>query len=371
MRLRNVCLSLAAALLLALPQAAHAWAHQGHILITRMACLRIINDPAAPEELKTFLKKNMKYDLEACHRLATEEMVGGEPKNYLVGLDGACTLPDRIQGTDEGREPLPAYGVPEGRTHFLDMEYFAKEPVFKEDLSNRPELKAFPHDVKDARYKVAGFVPFRVEDAFDRLTGVLAQKNFDNDQAVRELGYLVHYLEDCHQPQHATIDYKSYSFLAGKVKAVHAVTTQSTDGSSFTEYRVGKTAKINPHGDVEFQLFENAEEPRKTFRADYWKELTAQIDAQAKAGKPGPVTDEFAHALEILSDSYAFLPAVGHAAQAAYADDGKFDPQAFFTHEATVGTEKLTILQIIARRNAAAVLEVEAALRRAWAKGHK
>src|ERR1035437_1506385 len=143
---------------------AQAWSHQGHILITRMAALRIINDPAAPEGLKEFLKANMKYDLEACHKLATQEVVGGDPKNYQVGLDGACTLPDRIQFLDEGKAGLAPYGAPEGEMHFMDMEWLGKAPAYKADFSNRPTISDVPHDVKDPRWAQAGYVPFRVEE---------------------------------------------------------------------------------------------------------------------------------------------------------------------------------------------------------------
>ncbi len=131
------------------------------------------------------------------------------------------------------------------------------------------------------------------------------------------------------------------------------------------------------HGAIEYQLFENDDEPRKTFREQYWHELLARIDAHAKeraanpsaAFDPSKPYDGFARVIEILSDSYEYLPAVGKAGAAAYAS-GKFDAEAFFTSEDVIHGEKMTMVQLIADRNAKAVLEVEATWRRAWADAH-
>ena len=352
-------------------------AHQGHILISRLAALRIINDPDAPQGLRDFLKANMKYDMDACKKLATGEMVGGDADNYVAGLDGACTLPDRIQGTKEGREDLEPYGAPEGKMHFMDMEWLGKDPSYKPDLSNLPKVADISRDVKDPRWKLAGYVPFRVEEMYKKTVANYAQNPLNNEKALHDTGYLIHYIEDCTQPQHATIDFRSYSYLAGKVKQVHEVKTTTEDGKTVVSYRAEGRA-INPHGDLEFQLFENDQEPRKTFRQDFWKELTARIDAKAKA-QAAPVTTDvaktptpygsFTRALEILSDSYQYLPAVGKAAAAAYAS-GKFGPTPFFTSEDTINGEKMNTVQLIAQRNADAVLEVEKTLRQAWADAH-
>jgi len=363
------------------PMRAQAWSHQGHILISRLAALRIIQDPNAPQGLRDFLKANMKYDMEGCRKLAVEEMVGGNGTNYLAGLDGACTLPDRIQSTKEGRETvIEPYGIVEGKgMHFMDMEWLSADPAYKADLSNRPKPSEVPHDVKDPRWKMAGFVPFRVEEFYGKTVTAIGpgEKLADEKEALHSLGYLIHYIEDAHQPQHATIDFRSYSYLAGKVAKVHKVTTTTSDGKEVVSYRVeGKDnfSKINPHGDLEFQLFENADSPRKEFREEFWRELTARIDAKAKKEAAGPVEPHarygsFVRTLEILSKSYEYLPAIGKAAQAAYAT-GTFDAKAFFTSEDTVNGEKMDIVQLIAERNASAVLEVEKTIRAVWAEAH-
>ena len=373
-------LAAAAAIILAagtLARPAEAWSHQGHILMTRLAVLRIIQDEKAPKELRDLLRAQMPADLPACEKLATVEVVGAEPKDYQTGLDGACTLPDRIRGTPEGRKPLEPYGMPESNMHFLDLEYFAKEISYKADLSNRPKIEDFPHDLKDWRYKQGGFVPFRIEEFYGKVMEQFrAGEKRDVEGTARTLGYLCHYLEDCHQPHHATIDYMSLSYLAGKVPGVREIKTPLSDGGEAISYRSSKG--IDPHGDIEFQLFENAEEPRAGFRKEFWKELKARIAKHAPkyalgvddSGVVPPPYNPFRRSLEILSNSYTYLPAVGKAAQAAYAT-GTFDPKPFFTSEESVKGEKMTMIQVIAEQNARAVLEVEQTIRRAWDEARK
>jgi hypothetical protein len=194
----------------------------------------------------------------------------------------------------------------------------------------------------------------------------------NNADTVHWAGYLAHYLEDCHQPHHATIDNRSYSYLAGKVPGVHEIHTKTSDGTDAITYRTDSPT-INPHTNMEYSLFENTDEPLKTFRAHYWTELTASLDAQAKTLPASSTTtpyDPFTHAIAILSDSYHYLPAVGDAAQRACAT-GKFNPTAFFGAQETVDHHPMTLIQIIADRNASAVLAVECAWRAAWAEAHR
>jgi hypothetical protein len=103
----------------------------------------------------------------------------------------------------------------------------------------------------------------------------------------------------------------------------------------------------------------------------------SRIDAGAKAQQlaehptiPTAPAGSFTRALEILSESYDYLPAVGKAAQAGYGNNGIFDAKAFFTSTDIVHGEKMDTVQLIAQRNADAVLEVERTLRQAWAQAH-
>jgi hypothetical protein len=357
---------------------AQAWSHQGHILLTRLAALRIINDPDAPQGLRDFLKANMPATMEDCHHLATVETLGGDPKN-LTGFDAAATLPDRIQMTPEGKKPLEPYNAVEFQMHFMDMEWLSKDPTYKPDFSNRPTLDAISRDYHDPRWKLAGYLPFRVAECYQNVTNGFAahDKPLDNDTMVHWAGYLAHYLEDAHQPHHSTVDYRSLTYLAAaKTPGVHEIHTKTSDGRDVITYKTD-SADINVHGAIEYQLFENDDEPRKAFREQFWNELLTRIDTHAKeraanppaAFDPSKPYDGFARVIEILSDSYEYLPAVGKAGVAGYAS-GKFDATAFFTSEDTIHGEKMTMIQLIADRNAKAVLEVEATWRRAWADAH-
>lgn len=342
-----------------------AWSHQGHIVCTRLAALRIINDETAPAELREFLRRNMPYDLDAVKRTVLGENVGAQARDHQTGLDGYSTLPDRIQDTDEGKQKIEPYGAPEAKMHFCDLEFFAKDPQFKPDLSSKPKREDIPRDVKDPRWLAAGFIPLRLDESYKNLVTAFGAKNkpINNTDAAKWTGYLAHYLEDCTQPHHSTIDFKSLSYLAGKVPSVRTIKTDLSNGGVSVSYRADRD--VNPHGDLEFQLFENANEPRKTWREDFWRELTARIDKISKDAPSPDKFDGFEKSLDILFDSYTYLPAVGKAAQAAYAT-GKFDAEAFFTSKDTVNGEELTIIQLMAERKARAVIEVEHAIRAAW-----
>lgn len=368
-----------AAMVIVLPTECRAWSHQQHILLTRLAALRILEDPGAPEGLKALVSGALRgsagrpLTLADCERLALMEHVGAEAQNYLAGLDGAATLPDRVQQTPGGREPLPPYGAPESKMHYLDLEHFRAGPevAYRPDLSGLPRASDIPRDRSDPRLAAAGYLPHRTAETYDKLVSLLRARPRDNARAMETVGYLAHYLQDAHQPHHATIDFRSLSYLVGRVASVREVPTTQPTGGVARGYRADRG--IDPHGDLEFQLFENTAEPRKTFRATYWSELTRQLEKPAHGAAPATAParyDAFERSVAILFDSYRHLPAVGKAAQAGYAT-GTFDAGAFFSSEWTDDAgAKQTIVHLIAHRNAAAVREVERALRAAWAEAH-
>jgi hypothetical protein len=377
-RFRPLIYLLAAGLLLASPAAAGAWSHQQHILITRLAARRILDDPAAPAGLKRVLRAVLHdgagkpLTREDCQHLALQEYVGPEAAGYLAGLDGACTLPDRIQESEKGRSLLSPYHATESKMHYLDLEYFSDATGLPPhpDVSILPRPEAIPRDPADRRFATAGYLPHRTAECYRTLVGGFRREAPENDaRTVEALGYLAHYLEDACQPHHATADYRSLSYLAGQVASVREVPATLPSGGVLRTYRADRD--INPHGDIEFQLFENTDEPRRTFRATYWADLTRRIDGEPAIAAPALAAsyDPFARSLELLFDSYRHLPAVGRAAQTGYAT-GVFDPAAFFSSEWSEGEEKKTIVHLVAARNAAAVLEVERALRAAWSDAH-
>jgi hypothetical protein len=397
----RVCLFFAACIFLFLiPAPASAWSHQGHILLTRLTCLRIINDPSAPPGLVRFLRENMPFDIDSCRQLALHDTVGTPPPDkFLTGLDGWCTWPDRIKITPAGMLPIPPYGVGEGALHYGDLEYFAAEPFYRDDLSNRPRLSDIPRDRTDPRWKLAGFVPFRVEECFDQLTARFsaipdspqspARPPGDTNAATRATrspdyhpdytaaqwaGMLAHYVEDSAQPHHATMDSRSLTYLAGRIPSVPAAASQPSL-SSVVAPRVA--TDLDPHGNMEFSLFLN-DTTLERYREEFWTDLQADILALSAVAPPPAnqsPADPFNEDLKRLLDSYTYLPLIGRAAQAAYAG-GTYNADLWFSFPDKPGTPSrppaisgdLTIVQLIALQNAKAVLDLERYYRSAWAQ---
>ncbi len=361
---------------LALGQKSFGWAHQGHILITRLAALRIINDPTAPQGLRDFLKANMPYTMDDCKDLATVEIVGGSPggTKFDHGLDHWVTMPDQLRDAKKYPEAqhVEPYGVPEGSLHFLDMEDFSPDGIYKDDLSGKPDITKIPRDLTDPRWKLGGFVPLRIEEMYHRLAAAIGSGDTvaQPDKAAEYAGFLAHYTEDCTQPHHSTVDFKSITYLAGRIKELPNVPKADR-----TLAAIRLPRSIDPHGDIEYQLYEDAKPPRDEYRKEFWADLTADIDRLAKERNGDPsITaenfDPFMWTLQNLSDGYDYLPFVGRAAQAAYAS-GKFDPTAYFPHEGETHGQKMTIIELIALRNAKAVLDVDKIWRLAWDEAHR
>jgi hypothetical protein len=354
-----------------------AWAHQGHILLTRLAALRIIDDPTAPQGLRDFLKQNMPHSMEDCRELAELDYVGPDPlsrnPDYGVGLDNWATMPDRVKTSLQGMVKIEPYGMSETWMHRMDLEVFSKQRFYSDDLAGKPDVDQIPHDLSDPRWKRAGFVPWRVEEMYHKFAKDIGpgQTVADPDDALKAAGYLAHYIEDSTQPHHATGDYQSQSYLAGRIKNIPASTQPQTLALAMLHLPAG----INPHGDIEYQLFENTDPPRDKFRQEFWKLLLMDIDTlaaeRAQAAQPSADRfDPFRWDLHILGDSYDYLPFVGRAVQAGYAT-GKFDPAAFFGFTGQTHGQTMTVVQLIALQNAKAVFDVELAYRLAWDEAHK
>jgi len=363
------CIVAFALLLLAIAPTSFGWAHQGHILITRLAALEIINDPTAPQGLKDFLKTNMPHTIDQCQALAEKEMVGGRPEDkpeYDQGLDKWCTMPDQIRSLPEGQVKIEPFGVGEAQMHFLDMEAFSPQFFYKDDLSCKPDISKIPHDASDPRWKLGGFAPLRIEQEWGKLRDAIGNGTAvaHPDEALKLAGFLAHYTEDITQPHHSTVDYKSLTYLCGRLPGMPP--TATPDNLHLLRAPRG----IDPHGDIEFQLFDNADAPRAAFRAQYWQHLQDDLKTTVtRLPDEGQKFDPFQRALQTLSDSYDCLPLVGRATQAAYAGN-TFDPAAYFGFTGEVRGRKITMVQLIALRNAIAVRDVEHAWREAWAAAH-
>ena len=354
---------------------AFGWSHQQHILMVRLTAARLLADPATPPGLVTFLKANLSADdltPAACQRLALTDVVGDDPDAVARGLDRWVTVPDQVRRKPEGQAELDPYGATEDSMHNFGAEAFAAgDHRYHDDLSGKPAdlARDVPMDPHDPRFRRGGFVPLRTQECYANLVNAI--KANDAAGTLKWAGYLAHYVQDSTQPQHATVDTKSITYLAGHVPGVPAAATRpSNEGLAAARLPTG----MNPHTDMEYTLFAAAGGPRAPFRRQYWAELSAALAAAPPpplaAAVPLPpdlmAGGAFELDLAVLGDSYDALPLVGHAAAAAYRT-GTLDVPAFYGFAGPVDGHDTTVVKLIADRNAAAVREVDLLYRAAWA----
>ena len=370
--MRPMLLLIATTLLLALCAATtHAWSLKEHVLVTRLAVQRILEDPSADADLKAFLREAAPDagDMDAARKLLIDGYVGPDPKD-LRGLDYWAVFPDLARKLDRDA-PVPPFGVSESLMHYVDLELFQPNQDvqrYKHDLSGKPTFKDVPRDRGDPRLVQAGYLPLRVEQVYADLVkavrdGRLQPKGEgDRDNALVLSGYLAHYLADNTQPHHSTLDYKSLSYFGG-----------------------GPRDAPNVHGMFEYGMVDWENRPFPELRGELWDKITANLErmdaarAQAKVAPFRPFEDVTRMALW----SYDALPLIGEAAQIAAGQktqDGDpskpvgapkrggddFDVEAFFRHEGEVGGETMSVLDLKARQLSIAVTRIEAALRQAW-----
>src|SRR5438477_5303858 len=205
---------------------AWGWSTKEHILLTRLAALRVLDDPQAPPEIKAWLREALPGlgDLEAQKQYLLTARVGVFPR----GADGIAfwaVVPD-LQALIDSGDPadrvkkVEPFGVGERLLHFIDVEMFMADEArrtFRPDLSNKPRAQDFPRDMTDPRYQRAGMLPFRIEQYYRQLVTTIRDRRlldqpgqFPRDEhASKWAGFLAHYTQDNTQPQHATEDYRS------------------------------------------------------------------------------------------------------------------------------------------------------------------
>lgn len=331
---------------------ARAWSTKEHILLTRLAAQGLIADPATPPAMKDWLKRSIPDappDQAAEKHWFLTQHIGQFPRG-TDGLAFWAVMPDLNGATD--RRPIPPYGVRESKLHFLDVEQFNPNPAdrtYAPDLSHKPALVDFPRDVKDPRYKLSGFLPFRVEDCRRRLVDALKSCRLEDrpgqyphdDNAVRWAGFLAHYAQDNTQPQHATVDYKSLSYLSGLKDPP------------------------NIHLLMEYVMVDDNRDDYMPLRKEYWPLLLAAI-AQAK--DPSTSDDPWTSTIQVSLYSYDALPLIGQAAAATTRNQPprKIDVAGFFHFQGEVDGQPMTVMQMKARQQALAILRTQKLWLSAW-----
>lgn len=363
-RIRMLALLLTAMGWLACP--VWAWGTKEHILLTRLAVIRILQDPTAPEELKTFLRSVIpgSGDLQAQRDYFMTARLGAEPKG-LSGLEFWVVEPD-IRANRDRTTKIEPFGVPERLLHFVDLEYLHSDVnrhTYRHDLSNRLDLSDVPRDFTDPRFQKAGLLPFAVQRSYDKLVQALKEKRLtpdparpqDQDHALRWLGYLAHYAQDNTQPHHSTADYKSASYFADKRKAP------------------------NVHAEMEWRMNDDEKESFLSLRSDYWDCLVQSL-GQITNDPFEKVQDPWKETLLVSDASYTCLPLIGLAAMSASGQQGTpmhpvgpsgpIDTEAFFRFEGPVGDATMSVLEMKARQQALAVVRTSGLILRAWSQAN-
>jgi hypothetical protein len=349
--------------MIALAPQSLAWSNKEHIQLARLAAERLIADPSTPPAMKAWLQDAVPSLLdEAAER---DYFLHARVGPIVRGVDGIlywATMPDMV-AMGEGDKPrnIEPFGLPESRLHYLDVEYFMKDPsqrTYAPDLSHKPALQDFPRDLKDDRYKQAGMLPFRVQDCYDRLVRALADGRLNDkpgqyprdEHAARWAGYLAHYAADNTQPHHATADYKSQSYFPGQKHLPNA------------------------HNEMEYRMCDDDLDDFMSLRQEYWPAL---IHALNEADDPAAATaDPWQATLQVLLTSYDALPLIGRAAVAAAKRDGDqstgaLDTETFFHFRGQYLGRDMTVLEMKARQQAWAVRRIQHLWRQAWDEAHR
>ncbi|HEX8341947.1 MAG TPA: hypothetical protein VF624_13655 [Tepidisphaeraceae bacterium] len=356
-------LALAVLTVLCLPAALLAWGSKEHILLTRLAMMRLVADPTTPAGLKNWVQTadTEMGDMAAARTYFMTARIGIDTSKQ-IGMPYWVTLPDARAG--DRQTIIAPFNLPERPLHFIDLEYLSKEPdkrVYRHDLSNLPDITKASRDVKDPNYKEAGALPFAVDECYRQLVAsfkagrLLPSKAGDEDHALKWAGYLAHYVEDNTQPQHATQDYQSRTYFADRRSAP------------------------NVHAEMEYKMNDDEKNDFPQLRADYWAALTKQLDEARE-----PETDRndlWLATLQIAAFSYANLPLIGEAAMSAAGQGGTpekpegkagpVDTEKFFRFEGkSVSGGRTSVLEMKARQQAIAVHRVQRLFRAAWDAAH-
>jgi hypothetical protein len=341
---------------------ARAWSTKEHILLTRLAAIRLLEKPETPPEMKAWLREGLAgwpTDTAAQRDFLLHARLGPFPR----GADGLAywtVAPDLQALTESGLPPdrvkkVEPFGVGERALHFIDLEYFNADEArrrYRPDGSNKPGREDIPRDRNDPRYQRAGMLPFRVEQCQEKLVAALragrlndAPGQFPRDEhAMKWAGYLAHYVQDNTQPHHSTEDYKSASYFSGNPRSAP-----------------------NIHADMEYRLVDDEFADYPDLRAEFWDLL---VKALEEAHDPIETDDPFDATVEVALRSYDALPLIGEAAMAAYEGEGAgrkvFDAGTFYRFKGKVDGRDTSLLEMKARQMAWAVRRTQRLWLLAW-----
>lgn len=336
---------------------ARAWSAKEHILFTRLAAQRLIDDPGTPDAMKAFLRQAMPntFTPEQEQAFYMTARVGASKGDAQEKIEYWSIAPDVFAASNKRDSVVEPFGVHERQMHFVDAEYFQADRKlgYKDDLSGKPGVKDIPRNMTDARWPRAGMLPFAVEHSYRKLVESIrdnrltttGSKDVSTDDAVRWAGYLAHYVQDNTQPHHATIDYKSQSY--------------------FGDMR----DPPNVHAEMEYRMVDDDSGDFVELRTKYWPMFQEQLAVK----DPEVSDDPWLATVEVALYSYDALPLIGRAAAASKT---KADPStkkragvntdAFFRFEGNFQGQKMTVLDMKAIQTARAVKRTQLMWLKAW-----
>ncbi|MDB5326275.1 MAG: hypothetical protein JWM57_1844 [Phycisphaerales bacterium] len=337
-----------------------AWGSKEHMLLTRLAILRLLNDATTPADMKTWLKTlQPELGTVATQQAFFMKSRVGAASGSEKGISWWVVQPDARSG--DKKTPVPPFEFAEQKLHFTDMENLnadVDKRAYKHDMSDAPDLNQVPRDIKDERWKEAGILPFAVENSYKELVKSIkagrlsADDRKDEDNAVRWAAFLAHYTEDNTQPLHATEDYQCKRYFADRRGAP------------------------NVHSEMEYKMNDDEKNDYPKLRADYWKLLIKQLDTFKD---PITTKDLWLATLQVSLESYKQIPLIGLAAMQASGQQGTpekptgragpIDTDKFFRYSSEVTGTHETVMQMKARQQAWAVVRVAEVWRRAWDEG--
>lgn len=340
------------------------WSYKEHVLFTRMAVLRLLNDPTVPSEMKAWLRQAAGDlpDLAGMEDFFLHARVGAKPQGF-TGIAYWSCVPDVHAMNDAPDQKIEPFGVHERVLHYIDLELFNSDPSrrqYVDDLSNKPAISDIPRDLSDERFAKAGMLPFRIEHCYRHLVEAIAagrlhapttQQQEEAGTATYWAGYLSHYLADNTQPHHATIDYKSQSYFPND----------------------DRSRAPNIHAEMEYRMCDDQANDFMTLRKEYWSQFVQQLE---QFEDPIGTADPWRASVEVSLRSYDALPLIGRAAvQAAKpgATEGhvrgqppQFDTEVFFRFRGRYMDCEMSVLEMKAIQTAWAVKRIERTLRQAW-----
>ncbi len=338
-----------------------AWSHKEHILFTRLAASRLLDDPATPPAMKTWLRQAAGDvpDLAGDEQFFIHTHIGIDPKGF-TGLSYWAYVPD-LHANDRGGPKVAPFGVHERLLHFIDLELLMSGDArrgYRHDLSGKPQLSDIPRDMADPRYIQAGMLPFRIGYCYNQLVQSIRNGRLnaptvagqEEKTATYWAGFLGHYLADSTQPQHATLDYKSQSYFADKRKAP------------------------NVHAEVEYRMCDDEVNEHLALRKEYWPLLMKSL---AEFADPVQTRDPWQASMEVSFKSYDALPLIGLAAMQAAQQGGtpehpqgsaskEFDTEAFFHFRGQYMGREMSVIEMKAIQTAWAIKRIERVWRQAW-----